>query len=117
MTRWSNLKLNVQPKRTRVNLIRTNQQPRVNRYPLTSLVPVVNFIRLASAAESDDPLRDVGFLRMILWAVVDLFRPWAALEAEILAPRIAAARCLRQVCRPSWSTPSTSKRRNGAVTR
>ena len=26
-------------------------------------VPVVNFIRLASAAESDDPLRDVGFLQ------------------------------------------------------
>jgi hypothetical protein len=26
-------------------------------------VPDVNFIRLASAAESDDPLRDVGFLQ------------------------------------------------------
>jgi hypothetical protein len=26
-------------------------------------VPVVNFIRLASAAESDDPLRDVGLLQ------------------------------------------------------
>jgi len=26
-------------------------------------VPVVNFIRLASVAESDDPLRDVGFLQ------------------------------------------------------
>jgi molybdopterin molybdotransferase len=29
----------------------------------TQPVPVVNFIRLASAAESDDPLRDVGFLQ------------------------------------------------------
>ena len=27
------------------------------------IVPVVNSIRLASAAESDDPVRDVGFLQ------------------------------------------------------
>src|SRR5262245_18199859 len=49
-------------------------------------VPVINFIRLAPAAESDDPLRDGGFLQNNLMAVV-LFRPWAALEAEILLLR------------------------------
>ena len=29
----------------------------------------------------------LAFCRIILWAVVDLFRPWAALEAEILVLR------------------------------
>jgi hypothetical protein len=50
-------------------------------------VPVVNSMQLAGDAESDDPLRDVDLCRIIFVIVVDLFRPRAALEAEILVLR------------------------------
>ena len=44
-------------------------------------------MQLARDAESDDPLRDVGSLQNNFLIVVDLLRPRAALEAEILLLR------------------------------
>jgi transposase InsO family protein len=52
-----------------------------------SRVTVVNSIRLALDAESDDPLRDGGYLQTYCPMVIDLFRPRAAVEAEILVLR------------------------------
>jgi transposase InsO family protein len=44
-------------------------------------------MQLARDAESDHPLRDVGSLQNNFWIVVDLVRPRAALQAEILVLR------------------------------
>jgi hypothetical protein len=50
-------------------------------------VPVVNFLRLASAAESDDPLRDVGFLQNDLVGCRRSISAVGSTEAEILVLR------------------------------
>src|SRR5262245_32044562 len=68
-----------QTRGTRVKVATIGSQARMSDRPMSALghkrtcavpepmsalpVPVVSFIRLASAAESDDPLRDVGFLQ------------------------------------------------------